>query len=230
MNNPMDALDRSALAARYHQVRSSLPPHVALVAVSKTRTVEEIQALYDLGHRAFGENYPQELREKHPLLPRDIEWHFIGHLQRSNVKHVLPLVDLIHGIDSEKLLDEVEKRAQGLGRTVDVLLQVHIAQEETKHGFSTEEVETLLAHPWRWSRIRPRGLMGMATNTEDHGIVSDEFRTLAGLFERVRKTQEPTFDTLSMGMSGDAPWAIAAGSNLVRIGTALFGERAPRTA
>ncbi len=221
----MAALDRSALAARYHAVKTSLPAHVTLVAVSKTRSVEEIQALYDLGHRAFGENYPQELREKCPVLPADIEWHFIGHLQRSNVKHVVPIAHLIHGIDGEKLLDEVQKRAIALGRTVDVLLQVHIAQEETKHGFSPVEVDQLLSRPWPWSHVRLRGLMGMATNTADEQLVSSEFEGLARLFRRSQVHVGPNFDSLSMGMSGDAALAITAGSTLVRVGTAIFGER-----
>lgn len=221
----MAALDRQALAVRYHAVKSLLPSHVTLVAVSKTRTVQEIQALYDLGHRAFGENYPQELRDKQPLLPTDIEWHFIGHLQRSNVKHVVPLAHLIHGIDGMKLLDEVQKWAEGLGRKVDVLLQVHIAQEKTKHGFTPAEVDSLLSEPWHWDHVRLRGAMGMATNTDDVQVVQDEFKGLASLFERLKNNAGADFDTLSMGMSGDAHLAIQAGSTLVRIGTAIFGHR-----
>lgn len=221
----MAHLDRSALAARYHAVKASIAPDVELVAVSKTRSVEEIQALYDLGHRAFGENYPQELREKVPQLPGDIEWHFIGHLQRSNVKHVVPLAHLIHGVDHGKLLDEVEKRASAIGRRIDVLLQVHIAQEDTKHGFSPEEVNATLLAPWKWPELRVRGLMGMATNTTDEDQVKREFDALSALFTRFKEGGLPMFDTLSMGMSGDALVAIRAGSTLVRIGTAIFGER-----
>lgn len=221
----MAALDRSALAERYHTVKASLPPHVTLVAVSKTRTVAEIQALYDLGHRAFGENYPQELREKQPLLPADIEWHFIGHLQRSNVKYIAPFAHLVHGVDGVKLMDELDKRAGQHQRVQDVLLQVHIAQEETKHGFNPEEVGALLERPWRWGNLRLRGLMGMATNTSNEQLVQAEFEGLGELFRRSKPHAGTAFDTLSMGMSGDAPLAIAAGSNLVRIGTAIFGER-----
>lgn len=219
----------STLADRYRSVKATLPAGVKLVAVSKTRTVEEIRALYDLGHRAFGENYPQELKQKQPLLPSDIEWHFIGHLQRSNVKHVLPVAHLIHGVDSERLLDEIDKRADE--RPADVLLQVHIAQEETKHGFLPAELLALASDPgWmaRWPRVRFRGLMGMATNTDDHGRVSAEFGGLKALFDDIRSAPGmalPDFGILSMGMSADASLAIAAGSNLVRIGTAIFGER-----
>ncbi|HEY0978167.1 MAG TPA: YggS family pyridoxal phosphate-dependent enzyme [Flavobacteriales bacterium] len=212
------------LAERYARVKATLPAGVKLVAVSKTRSVDEIRALYDLGQRAFGENYPQELREKAPQLPSDIEWHFIGHLQRSNVKHVLPLAHLVHGVDSESLLDEIDKRA--VARPAEVLLQVHIAQEETKHGFLVPEIQTLwsgAALDQRWPRIRFRGLMGMATNTTDTQTIVGEFRRLKGLFDEM---QGPIgFDTLSMGMSGDAPLAIAEGSTLIRIGSAIFGAR-----
>lgn len=221
----MAPLDRSALAARYQAVKASIPARVSLVAVSKTRTVEEIQALYDLGHRAFGENYPQELKEKAALLPSDIEWHFIGHLQRSNVKHVVPLAHLIHGIDTPQLLAEVDKRAATSGHLVDVLLQVHIAQEETKHGLSVEEARAILTSPWRWTNVHPRGLMGMATNTDRQTQVASEFRGLADLFHEFKATRRSAWDTLSMGMSGDAELAIQAGSTMVRIGTAIFGER-----
>lgn len=222
----MTEVERSGLSARYDAVRGLIPAHVALVAVSKTRSVEEIQALYDLGHRAFGENYIQELCEKQRLLPADIEWHFIGHLQRNKVKQIAPFVHLIHGVDSALSLDELDKRAGAFGRVVDVLLQVHIAQEDTKHGFSAEELQALIEVPWRWRHVRLRGLMGMATNTEDEEVVSMEFAVLSALFQRLRGISgSAAFDTLSMGMSGDAPLAIAAGSTLVRIGTAIFGER-----
>ncbi|MBL7963205.1 MAG: YggS family pyridoxal phosphate-dependent enzyme [Flavobacteriales bacterium] len=220
----------AGLADRYAQVKAMLPPQVTLVAVSKTRTVEEIRALYDLGHRAFGENYPQELRAKQPLLPADIEWHFIGHLQRSNAKHVVHIAHLIHGVDGEKLAEEVEKRAAAAGRVCDILLQVHIAQEETKHGLTPEEVlQAVATWPWAaWPHVRCRGLMGMATNTADQALVKQEFTRLNALFVQIRDSAAfPTdqFNVLSMGMSGDLDLAVAAGSNLVRVGTALFGDR-----
>jgi pyridoxal phosphate enzyme (YggS family) len=224
------AVDIPALAARYAAVKAGIPSGVTLVAVSKTRTAAEVKALYDLGQRHFGENYPQELREKAPQLPTDIHWHFIGHLQRGNVKHVLPFSHLVHGVENDRLLDEIEKRAAALDRTVDVLLQVHIAQEETKHGLSPGELRTAL-HSWPWAswpHVRVRGLMGMATFTNDHGRIAAEFRGLRQLWEEVRALgmfPEGQFTELSMGMSGDAAIAIAEGSTLVRIGTAIFGER-----
>ena len=213
------------LAERYHAVKAGLRPGVTLVAVSKTRTVDEIRALYDLGQRDFGENYPQELREKAPLLPGDIRWHFIGHLQRSAGTHVVPVVHLIHGVDSARLAEEIDKRAAAVGRTINILLQVHIAQEETKHGLSPDELhEAMRSWPWAvWTHLRVRGLMGMASNTDDRDRVRGEFEGLKRLFDAVGSPA--TFDTLSMGMSGDAGLAQAAGSTLVRIGTALFGPR-----
>lgn len=219
------------LEQRYARIKAGIPPGVKLIAVSKTRSVEEIRALYDLGQRAFGENYPQELRSKQPLLPQDIEWHFIGHLQRSNARHVVGISHLIHGVDSDRLLDELDKRAQSLGRAVDVLLQVHIAQEETKHGFSADELRTLLQQPGiagRWPFLRIRGLMGMASNTDDRAQVTREFTALSGLFrELAARVPYPAgqFRELSMGMTNDMDLAIMAGSTMVRIGTALFGAR-----
>ena len=223
-------MNGSTLAERYGAIRRSLPPHVKLIAVSKTRTVEEIKALYDLGHRAFGENYPQELREKQPLLPADIEWHFIGHLQTNKVKYIAGFVQLVHAVDSERLLDELEKRAAAHDRVIGVLIQVHIAEEETKHGFSPKELRTAIQQwsPWRWPHIQLRGLMGMATFTEDQAQVHREFAELSRLFEEIHGSfpiPPEQFDTLSMGMSGDVGIAIAEGSTMVRIGTALFGER-----
>jgi len=220
------------LAERYARVKASLPGGVKLIAVSKTRTVEEIQALYDLGHRAFGENYPQELRNKERLLPKDIEWHFIGHLQGNKVKYIAPFVHLVHGVDRDRLLDELNKRALGLGRTIGVLLQVHIAEEDTKHGYHPDELRALLqaGRPSdRWPSVQVRGLMGMATLTDDLAQVRREFEGLAALREELARTgavPADDFTELSMGMSGDLSEALAAGSTMVRIGTAIFGERA----
>ena len=222
------------LAERYARIRASLLPGVELVAVSKTRSIEEIRALYDLGHRAFGENYPQELKEKQAALPADIEWHFIGHLQTNKVKLISSFVRLVHAVDSDRLLDELEKRAAQAGRTQDVLLQMHIAQEETKHGFAPAELRALLAQPditTRWPSVRVRGLMGMASNTPDREQVAREFASLGGLFREIRDHgpfPAAQFTELSMGMTSDADLAMAAGSTLVRIGTALFGERPPQ--
>lgn len=224
-------MDKAALAKHYARVKGALPEHVKLIAVSKKRAVEEIQALYDLGQRAFGENYPQELRDKQPLLPADIEWHFIGHLQTNKVKYIAPFVHLVHGVDREALLDELDKRAASAGRTIGVLLQIHIAQEETKHGFLPEEVRALCAGgdlQNRWPALRFRGLMGMATNTEDADQVRREFEGLFALRKELLEgeaVQKALFTELSMGMSGDVEQAVAAGSTMVRIGTAIFGER-----
>ena len=222
----MPTIDLQGLAGRYHKVRQSLPGHVTLVAVSKTRSVEEIRALYDLGHRAFGENYPQELREKQAQLPPDIEWHFIGHLQTNKVKHIAPFVHLVHGADRIKLLDELDLRAAQCGRQQDVLLQVHIAREETKFGFSPTEVGAVMERIQQWPNLKVRGLMGMATNTQDKDRIASEFDQLASLYRRIRDGNAPAgFGILSMGMSADVELAVQAGSTLVRIGTALFGER-----
>jgi pyridoxal phosphate enzyme (YggS family) len=227
-------MDTAALADRFARVKASLPPHVELIAVSKTRTVGEIQALYDLGQRAFGENYPQELCGKQPLLPADIRWHFIGHLQTNKVKHLAPFIHLVHGVDRVALADELDRRARSAGRTIDALFQVHIAQEETKHGFLAEELLTLVTGDdptRRWPNLCFRGLMGMATNTEDLSRVKTEFNGLAGLLKelQVRWGLDPAlFKELSMGMSGDLQAALSAGSTMVRVGTAIFGPRAGR--
>ncbi len=205
--------------------------HVTLVAVSKTKPVSDIQALYALGQRDFGENYVQELVEKHPQLPSDIRWHFIGHLQRNKVRMIAPFVHLIHGVDSLRLLQTINKEAERAGRTIDCLLQIHIASEETKFGWDASEIadafdslETLGAFP----NLRIRGLMGMASFTNDLDLVRREFRGLRSLFDQMKSgcfAGVGYFDVLSMGMSADHPIAIEEGSNMVRIGSLLFGAR-----
>lgn len=214
----------------YKALRLELGEHVTLVAVSKTKPVEDILALYEAGHRDFGENYVQELLEKARQLPADIRWHFIGHLQTNKVKLILPLVQLIHGVDSLKLLKEISKEAGKAGRTVDCLLQVHIAQEETKFGLDEPELKELMdrAAAGEWKHVSIRGLMGMASFTEDRVRVRSEFAQLKKLFDRYRASapDPDVFDTLSMGMSSDFRIAIEEGSNMVRIGSLLFGERA----
>ncbi len=223
-------VDRQALAERYRQVKASIPQHVTLIAVSKKRTVEEIQALYDLGHRDMGENYPQELRDKAPQLPADIRWHFIGNLQSNKAKYVVPVVQMVHTVDGPRILDELEKRSAAIGKKLEILFQVHIALEETKHGLSPEELKELINN-WddrRWPSITPKGLMGMATNTTNEGTVRKEFNGLKRLFDALlaQGTKAAAgFDRLSMGMSSDASIAIEEGSNMVRIGTAIFGDR-----
>jgi hypothetical protein len=225
----LDPEELAALAERYRAVRQRIPAHVTLVAVSKLRSAAEVKALYDLGHRDFGENYMQELRVKQAQLPADIRWHFIGHLQRSNARHAVSLAHLIHGVDGEALLAKLQKRAASAGMAVRVLLQVHIAQEETKHGLTAAEARMLVgdASAGRWPNLLIKGLMGLATHTADQGTVRAEFEGLSDLFGGLRQAGGPEWDTLSMGMSGDAEVAIGAGSTLVRIGTAIFGERQP---
>jgi pyridoxal phosphate enzyme (YggS family) len=203
--------------------------NITLVAVSKTKPVEAIQELYDLGHRDFGENYVQELIEKENKLPKDIRWHFIGHLQTNKVKYIAPFVHLIHGVDSWKLLAAINKQGVKLNKSISVLLQMHIAQEETKFGMDEAELENLIAdladHPQ--SNILIKGLMGMASLTDDPQKTRSEFKNLKNLFDTYRKLKTSTirFDILSMGMSGDYLIAAEEGSNMVRIGSLLFGNR-----
>ena len=195
---------------------------ITLVAVSKTKPVDDILALYDLGHRDFGENYVQELVEKAEQLPNDIRWHFIGHLQTNKVKSIVPFIYLIHGIDSLKLLKEIDKQAEKNKRIIDCLLQVHIAQEETKFGF--DEAELFGLDLKQFPNVRIKGLMGMASLTDDFNKIRIEFKSLKILFEKL-KTQNPELSILSTGMSADYKIAIEEGSNMVRIGSLLFGER-----
>lgn len=218
-----------SLSDRYERIRSALPAHVKLIAVSKTRSVAEIKALYDLGHRAFGENYPQELKEKQPQLPEDIEWHFIGHLQTNKVKLIAPFVHLVHAADSERLLDELDKRAAGVDRAIAVLLQVHVAQEETKHGFTPDELrEAVPRWKGRWPNLRVKGVMAMASLTDDKEMIGAEFKKAADLFRELKTVDifaTGDFRELSMGMSGDLELAVSYGSTMVRVGTAIFGDR-----
>ena len=204
--------------------------NAVLVAVSKTKPDEDILTLYELGQRDFGENYVQELVDKQQRLPKDIRWHAIGHLQRNKVKHIIRFVHLIHGVDSMRLLQEINKRAQDVGRIVDVLLQVHIADETTKHGFGADELLALYEEPTlhRLAWVRPSGLMGMATYSEDPVKVSSEFANLKRLFDIIGERyydRRPEWNTLSMGMTGDYRIAIEQGSSLLRVGSAIFGNR-----
>lgn len=207
-------------------VKQLSPKNIVLVAVSKTKPVEAIKELYDLGHRDFGENYVQELEDKQQQLPQDIRWHFIGHLQSNKIKYIASFVHLIHGIDSFKLLKEVDKQAKKVNRTIDVLLQVHIAEEETKFGLDGKELSEILNSEEisALKNVTIRGLMGMASFTEDKEKVRKEFRYLKSLFDQF-SALHPSFSILSMGMSGDYTIAIEEGSSMVRIGSLLFGER-----
>lgn len=212
------------------QVWGELPAGVRLVAVSKFHPNEAILEAYHAGQRIFGESKVQEMNAKHDSLPADIEWHFIGHLQSNKVKYIAPYVSLIHGIDSLHLLTEVDKQGAKAGRTIDCLLQIHIAQEETKFGFSPDECRQMLAEgQWRaLQHVRLCGLMGMATNTDDMNQVQQEFNRLHSLFTEIKASwfaNAPWFRELSMGMSHDYHEAIRAGSTLVRVGSHIFGER-----
>jgi pyridoxal phosphate enzyme (YggS family) len=212
---------------KYLEIIAALRGRGTLVAVSKTKPAEDIQALYDLGQRDFGENYVQELVNKQALLPADIRWHFIGHLQSNKVKYIAPFVHLIHGVDSAKLLKEIDKQAGKLNRKIAVLLQVHIAREETKFGMDETELAASLQEVLQLPHVCPRGLMGMASFSNDGGIVRNEFNYLHSLFEKYRRPAAGGCDwsVLSMGMSGDYAIALDAGSTMVRIGSLLFGER-----
>lgn len=211
-------------------VLSELPEQTHLVAVSKFHPNEAIMEAYEAGQRIFGESKVQEMTQKYESLPKDIEWHFIGHLQTNKIKYMVPYVTLIHGIDSYKLLAEVNKQAAKVNRIIPCLLQMHIAQEETKFGFSFEECkEMLAAGEWKELRnIRISGLMGMATNTDSTEQIDKEFRSLNTFFKEIKQIyfpEEPTFKELSMGMSHDYHRAIDEGSTLVRVGSKIFGER-----
>ena len=212
-----------SIVAAIAQIRHELPSTVELVAVSKFKPVEDIRQAYVAGQRAFGENRPQELALKAQQLPADIQWHFIGHLQTNKVKLILPHVALIQSVDSEHLLAEIDKQARALGRTVDILLEVHIARETTKQGLLPEEAEALARHIADYPNVRLRGVMGMATFTDDTDEVRREFRTLKALSQKL--SDIPDCDQVSMGMSGDWRIAVEEGTTIVRIGSFIFGKR-----
>lgn len=217
---------------KYQEIKKELGKKVTLIAVSKTKSVEAIRALYELGHRDFGENYVQELIQKQMLLPHDIRWHFIGHLQRNKVKYITPFVHMIHGVESYKLLEEINREAIKHQRTINCLLQVHIAQEESKFGLNQLELMTVIQDLKKlellnqFNQVKICGLMGMASFTDDEEQIRKEFKYLKCLFDDAKETlKRPSFRTLSMGMSADYKIAIEEGSNMVRIGSLLFGAR-----
>ena len=220
----------TSIAENLRRVRSTVPAGVRLLAVSKFKPAEDIMAAYDAGQRLFGENHATEMRDKHQALPKDIEWHFIGHLQSNKVKYIAPFVSLIHSIDSLDLLRVVEKEGAKNGRVIPCLLQYHVAAEETKFGLSEQEGEALLAsEDFRAMRhVRIVGVMGMATNTPDMDKVRADFRRLKALFDSLKArhfANSADFGELSMGMSHDYQEAIQEGSTLVRIGSSIFGQR-----
>lgn len=224
-----------SIAANIKRIKEELPEGVTLCAVSKYHPVEALQEAYDAGQRVFGESREQELCAKHEALPKDIEWHFIGHLQTNKVKYIAPFVSLIQSVDSERLLDEINKQAVRNNRVIDVLLQVHIAQETTKSGFEPADLEQLLCSvniKERWPNVRLSGMMGMATFTHDELQIAREFRSLTLCYRTLLAGTLATqgidaqqFRILSFGMSDDYHIAIDEGSNMVRIGSKIFGER-----
>ncbi|VAW18717.1 UPF0001 protein YggS [hydrothermal vent metagenome] len=212
------------------KIKEGLPSNVTLVAVSKTKPVDDILEAYDSGHLIFGENKVQDLVQKYETLPKDIEWHMIGHLQTNKVKHIAPFIHLIHAVDSLKLLKVINNEALKNGRVVSCLLQFHIASEETKYGLSLSEAEELLSSKdyMGLTNVGIQGVMGMATFTDDKGKIRKEFRTLKGIFDKLKSKYfrgEASFKEISMGMSDDYLLAIEEGSTLVRIGSSIFGPR-----
>lgn len=214
-----------SIELNYKNILSQLPQNVKLVAVSKTNPADKVKKVYDLGQRAFGENKVQELLEKESVLPNDIEWHLIGHLQTNKVKYIAGFISMIESVDSEKLLKEIDKEAHKNNRKINVLLQVKIAKEETKFGLTADEAKEIFNNylNGNYPNIEIKGLMGMASFVDDETQIREEFSILKNLFAELSHLKP--LETLSMGMSGDFPIAIECGSNSVRVGSAIFGER-----
>lgn len=221
--------DNSYIAERIKAINDTLPAGVTLVAVSKYHPAEAIEAAYDAGQREFGESKAQDLKVKYGMLPKDIKWHFIGHLQSNKIKYIAPFIHLIHSIDSLRLLEEVNRHGIKVGRRIPCLLQIHIAQEETKFGFTPEECIAMLDEgQWRsLQNIEIRGLMCMASNTDDKEQIASEFATVQELFKRIKQchfADDDRFSIISAGMSDDYPIAIEHGSTHIRIGSSIFNE------
>ena len=212
-----------------NNVRTTIPENVTLIAVSKTKPVSDLQEAYDAGQRIFGENKALEMRDKHQELPKDVKWHFIGHLQTNKIKYIAPFVTLIHSIDSASLLEAVNKEAVKNNRVIDCLLQFHIAQEETKFGLDVEEAKTMIESDnfKKLNNVRIVGVMGMATFTDDENQVRNEFKTLKNIFDTLKENyfKDDSFKEISMGMSDDYPIAIEEGATMVRVGSKIFGAR-----
>jgi pyridoxal phosphate enzyme (YggS family) len=220
----------STIAQNLQRVKADLPDGVTLVAISKFHPIEALREAYDAGQRIFGESHVQELQRKVAEMPSDVEWHFIGHLQTNKVKYIAPYVAMIHAVDTEHLLREIDKQAARCGRVIDVLLELHIAEEETKYGFSPEACREFIAGgAWReLSHVRIRGLMMMASFTDDTEQIRQEMLLARHLFDELKRdyfADEPYFDERSWGMSHDYPIAVETGATLVRVGTTIFGER-----
>lgn len=219
-----------SVAEQITRLQKELPEGVKLLAISKYQPIEAIQEAYDAGQRMFGENHIQEMAAKAAALPKDIQWHFTGHVQTNKIKYMAPFVSLVHAVDSFRLLREIDKHAAKHERCIDCLLQIHIAQEETKYGLTIDECRQLLANePWReLEHVRITGLMAMGSNTDDMEQVRHEFRQIKSLFDELKEkyfANEPSFCQLSEGMTDDYPIAIEEGSTIVRIGSMIFGER-----
>ncbi len=216
-----------AIGAKIEELQASLPQGVTLVAVSKFHPVEALQEAYEAGQRIFGESRVQELLVKYEALPKDIEWQMIGHLQTNKVRQIVPFVSLIQSVDSVRLMECINREAERIGRVVDILLEIHVAQEDSKTGWKYEElVDYLQSGAFAELRnIRVRGIMGMATNTDDEAIIRADFEQLAKDYDDLKPRFGEEFDTLSMGMSDDYELAIECGSTMVRIGSSIFGNR-----
>lgn len=212
---------------RLNRIWATLPEGVKLVAVSKFHPAERIEEAYKAGQRIFGESRPQEMASKAAVLPKDIEWHMIGHLQTNKVKMIAPFVTMISSVDSDRLIAEIEKQAAKFDRTIDILLEVHVAQEETKSGWDVEELRAYIASGVLndMSHVRVRGVMTIATNTDDEATIRRDFQAIGTIFNELKPIFDDSFDTLSIGMSDDYPIALEYGSTMVRIGTAIFGQR-----
>jgi pyridoxal phosphate enzyme (YggS family) len=220
-------MKHNGIGERITALRATLPQGVTLIAVSKYHPVEAVQAAYDAGQRDFGESKAQDLKSKYEQLPKDINWHFIGHLQSNKVKYIAPFVHLVHSIDSYKLLNEVNRQGEKAGRRIPCLLQIHIAQEETKFGFTPQECKEMLAmNEWRnLQNIELRGVMCMASNTDDTKQIEEEFATVQRLFNEIKDTyfaDDERFSIISAGMSDDYPIAIEHGSTHIRVGSSIF--------
>ena len=216
------------ISENLNTINAVLPSNVTLVAVSKTKPASDIRDAYEAGHRDFGENKVQELTEKHDKLPSDIRWHMIGHLQSNKVKYIASFISLIHSVDKRKLLKIINKEAEKAGRIIPCLLQFHIAEEETKYGFSIDEAEIILKDRDAFPHVRIDGVMGMATFTDDQEQVRKEFKTLKDIFDKLKEkffAVDENFKEISMGMSNDYQLAIEEGATIIRIGSAIFGER-----
>ena len=213
-----------SIVEKINTLLQEIPDHVQLVAVSKTKSNEEILQAYDAGQRVFGENKIQDMTRKYEQLPKDIQWHMIGHVQSNKVKYMAPYVSLIHGVDSLKLIKEINKQAQKNKRIIECLLQIHIAEEESKFGLSIEECHQAITMAQNLPYIQITGLMGMATFTQNQDLIANEFAGLKTLYDQLKQQNIP-LKILSMGMSGDYPIAIQKGSNMIRVGSKIFGPR-----